>query len=380
MKSSVEQFKSDLYKCRRTRCGYCREGCPVFQEITYESVFAMGRNTTALAILTGVLKPSEAVVDRVLTCTLCRNCEEWCDLPLAKINKSLRAYLVERGFYDSNLFDVVSSIMKYSNPYLRPPAKRGDWIHTAFKANSKTLLYAGCTYSYFFPWSLKSLTTLLFKAKVQINYLSSRENCCGNLLLETGFRKEFEEVGRKNAELFSKLGINDIVTLCPACYEAFKKEYPEYFDFDFNVYHITEYIDRLISEDKIHINEDTIHINERYPKLVTYHDPCILARGLKIVNAPREIIKKIPGVELIEMPNTKFETRCCGAGGGMLASHPKIAIKIAERRIHEAEGTGADTLVTICPACELLFGKTIRRMKSKLKLIDLIDLLNLSVR
>ncbi len=89
---------------------------------------------------------------------------------------------------------------------------------------------------------------------------------------------------------------------------------------------------------------------------VTYHDPCDLARGMKIIDEPRKILEKL-GVEIVEMENSKLQSRCCGGGGGILISDPFLSDRIAKKRIEEALNTGVDTLVTSCPTCEQVLKK-----------------------
>ena len=177
------------------------------------------------------------------------------------------------------------------------------------------------------------------------------EQCCGSVLLRTGFTDEAQEQISKNLELF---GDETILTSCAGCYKTFKEDYP-----DLDVIHISQLLANLIKEGKFKLNNNNLN--------VTYHDPCHLARHCGEFEASREVIKA--SSNLIEMDNIKDKAVCCGAGGGVKSAYPKIAENLANSRLDEASKTGAEILITSCPFCKLNLNN------KKMEVLDLTEFL-----
>jgi Fe-S oxidoreductase len=116
----------------------------------------------------------------------------------------------------------------------------------------------------------------------------------------------------------------------------------------------------LVREGKLRI--------KRTSERMTYHDPCHLGRLGGVFDEPREIVEAV--ADLVEMPNNRYESRCCGAGAGLQSAFPKLSRDLASRRVEEAVATGATTLVTSCPFCE-----TQLRTVPGIKVVDLMELL-----
>ena len=169
-------------------------------------------------------------------------------------------------------------------------------------------------------------------------------------------------------EIFKNTGAKRIVTACAGCYSTFKNAYPELVDnFNLEVVHFSELLLELIKNGKLKLRETK-------SMKVTYHDPCHLGRHAEVYDAPREVIKSIPGGELIEMEHSGQDSQCCGGGGGYFTAFPENSVEIAEKRVSEAEETGADALVTTCPLCKTNLDLAIKRLDSNLGLYDLADL------
>ena len=132
-----------------------------------------------------------------------------------------------------------------------------------------------------------------------------------------------------------------------------------------------EYIDQLVGAGKIKFKDGT-------PMKVAYHDPCDLGRHLNIFEPPRELIKKIPGVTLLEFKNNRLLAKCCGGGGGMKAFNTELSGEIAYQRMLEALEVGADTVVSACPSCkanlQLEAAKLRKEKKGRIKVMDIIEL------
>jgi len=177
--------------------------------------------------------------------------------------------------------------------------------------------------------------------------------------LRVGQTDAFKELAAENAKKFKSLGIKKIVTACPGCYATLKKTIEE-FGTNIKVTHVAQEIADLTKSGKLRLKKST----ER----MTYHDPCHLGRLGGVFEEPREIVRAV--ATLVEMPNNRYEARCCGAGAGLQSAFPKLSRELAAKRIAEAKSSGATTLVTSCPFCE-----TQLRTVPGIRVVDLFELL-----
>lgn len=183
----------------------------------------------------------------------------------------------------------------------------------------------------------KATEEILKHAKIEYRILEN-EKCCGSFLLRTGFVEEAREVMERTLK---EIGNEKVVVSCAGCYKTFKKDYRDILGVNINVVHASELFSIIIK------NKDLKLLDKK----VTYHDPCHLGREMEEYDAPRNIISKT--ATLIEMNESREKSRCCGAGAGVRSAYPKIAQKIAETRIQDAEEVGAEIIVTSCPFCIL---------------------------
>jgi len=153
----------------------------------------------------------------------------------------------------------------------------------------------------------------------------------------------FKRLVRENIKTFIDSGVKKIVVSSPHCYHTFKNEYSE-FKVNFEVVHISQYLFELIKKGKLQFTKE-------YGKKVAYHDPCYLGRHNGIYEEPREVLRKIPGLELVEMPDSRQESLCCGMGGGRIWMETAKGERFSDLRLQQAIGVGAEVLVTACPYC-----------------------------
>jgi Fe-S oxidoreductase len=228
------------------------------------------------------------------------------------------------------------------------------------------------------------------------------EGCCGGRAYQMGYLEEAAKQARRNMDKLQKSGVKTLVTGCAECYFAYKVLYSRLgVKGDLEVVHITEYLAQLIRDGRLKPTRD---INLR----VTYHDPCHLGRlgeayipwqgqqrqkhvrvfdpprtfrrgTCGVYEPPREVLKSIPGIQMMEMDRTKEYAWCCGAGGGVKESNPDFAQWTAKERIKEAEATGAEVLVTACPHCESNFNEAIKVSGSILKVWDIVNLFDKAI-
>ncbi len=353
--SQLERYKEEIYHC--FRCGFCRELvlggahriCPIREELGFETTYARGRIGVARALLEGKIDYSDPLVERVYTCLGCYNCKAHCptkvDTP--SVVRAQRDEIYQRGDRKLKALDEIdSNIEKYQNPYGLSKKIRNQWAEGLDLPKRGDLLYfPGCATAYDRPEIARSLVKVLRRARIEVAYLGDEEVCCGIPELWNGNIQSAKALMDDNGRRFEAAGAKTILTSCPDCYNLFHHHYPGLSGKKpFRVIHITELLLDLL-------NQGRIAFEKEIKKRVTYHDPCRLGREAGIFEPPREILKRIPGIELVEMKRNREHSWCCGGGGVVNLVYPKLSIKIAKDRVQEAKETGAEMLVTCCPLC-----------------------------
>ncbi len=343
---TLEDYAEDIETCFGTSCNFCERGCPVYRVLNKKVYTSRGRNRAILGILKGKVKPSKELADAYYRCTLCGNCERWCALPDTKITRALREYLIEHGFENEAHKKLVENIEQTGNPYGESPATKHDWQNWfEFSNNSKTLFFAGCTMPLRQPEILKKGLELLDTSKLRVMADKDlQEPCCGSVLNRTGHTQAGKAQAAKLAQFIRDNDIHEIITACPGCLTTIQ-EILEDNNLDVTLKPMLAKLAEELTSGKIKVKPTG--------KKMTYHDPCHLGRLHGVFDAPRVIISKI-GV-LIEMPNNRYDSFCCGAGGGVRAGYSELSHDIGKIRVEEAKATGAEILVTACPFCERQF-------------------------
>jgi Fe-S oxidoreductase len=414
-------YQADMERC--SQCTYCEfvpfdqvkswkyaKGCPSIAYNYFMSYAARGRYAVALSLLKGKSDYSEKVKDIVYKCQTCGSCDVSCKVcrynlePVATWME-LRAKLVEDGQTLPQHVALVESIKKNGNILKLPRADRGKWaegldVKKIPEEKASVVFFAGCRYSYDHKLQkiARNTVSLLKKVGVDIGIMGKDEGCCGGRIFQMGYQKDFTACAESNIKAWKKAGVKTIVTSCSDCYHAFKRLYPSRLGSEFEVLHSVEYFDRLIKEGKIKFTKSV-------PMTITYHDPCHLGRkgepyvawngkekkiydqivvyepnkpryngAWGIYDAPRNVLKSIPGIELVEMERNREYAWCCGAGGGAREAYPEYSNWTATQRISEAKATGAEAIVSACPWCEMNFNDAIKTMGDNMKVLDVAEL------
>jgi Fe-S oxidoreductase len=417
---SLEEHLAESERCGQ--CSYCKwipldqikswrfaNGCPSIAFNNFNSYSARGRYLVSHSLLNGRSDYTDRVLDIVYKCVTCGSCDVSCKVsrynmePLEMIH-DLRIKLVEEGQLLPQHMVYIDHLRKEDNMMLKPKAERGHWADgldlkqiTAEPAD--VLFHAGCRFSFdetLWP-KVRAAAILLKKAGVDIGIMGAEESCCGGRVFNMGYKGEFIKFAENNLEAWKTAGVKTIVTSCSDCYHAFKRLYPS-LGSKFKVLHTVEYLDQLIKEGKIKLKNPV-------PLKVTYHDPCHLGRqgepfvpwegkekkiknqivvyeprkpryngAQGVYDPPRNILKSIPGLTLVEMERIREYAWCCGSGGGVKEAYPDFSSWTAGERILEAKSTGAEAIVSACGWCENNFKENIDQENDQMKVFDIAEL------
>lgn len=377
----LDDVKDHVFIC--TRCNSCKfiyrkylDSCPAGSYFVFEPYWASGKNWIARALLEGEYEMSESTAEKIYSCVLCGNCEQQCEQDvsdhLIEIFEALRAEAVEKGFGPMPAhLAFKESIEKEGNPYGEPREIRfaEAYVQKHIKDKAPVVYFMGCTAAYREKDLVQHTISVLEKMGIDFAILKD-EICCGSPLITTGQVDAAKTLAKQNIEAVKNASAKTLVTSCAGCFRTWATQYEKKFGLKlpFKVQHISEFI-----------KDNTKKLKMKYPgkKLkVTYHDPCHLGRHGGVYEAPRDVLKKLPGVELVEMPRNRELAWCCGAGAGVKSAFKDFALETAKKRVEEAEGTGARVLVTACPFCERNLGDAIKAMNSTLEIRDLVTLVD----
>lgn len=377
MENNLTSKKVDIYAC--LRCAFCYDFskigqyfmCPAFAGTGYESYTARGKMNLGRALVDGVIDYDADIAKRVYACTECGACEANClkYLDLLTVFTKMKEELAQLGLSPAGLLQSNESISQEGNIYQKPRSERFNWLQNKkyLDAESDTLLFIGCTPAYLRRQIARSAVNSLEKTGVDFA-ISSKEICCGHPYMAAGEIDKAKNIAQKTVDEFQKMGIQRIVFDCSGCQKMFQKDYPELLGkpLPFETVHYAQVINEQLSNEPVSFKS--------YPHKVTYHDPCTLGRHLGVYEEPREIINNIPGIELVEMPRNRNDGYCCGAGCLIKMYNNDLALKIGTERLCEAEETGAEAVISACPACQTNLLEAARHSGSKLKIMDITEL------
>ncbi|HEK9100963.1 (Fe-S)-binding protein [Bacillus pfraonensis] len=329
--------------------------------------------------------------EEIWACTTCRNCEDQCPVMNEHVDKiiDLRRYLVlTEGKMDAEAQRAMTNIERQGNPWglnrkERETWRQGDDEVTVPTVKEKTK--AGEEFEYLF-WvgsmgsydnrSQKiaiSFAKLMNKAGISFAILGNKEKNSGDTPRRLGNEFVFQEMATKNIEEFEKAGVKKIVTIDPHAYNTFKNEYPD-FGLQAEVYHHTELLEQWVKEGRL----EPVH---RIEETITYHDSCYLGRYNEVYEAPRNILKAIPGVNVVEMERNRETGMCCGAGGGLMWMEETTGSRINVARTEQALATSPSIIGTGCPYCLTMIsdGTKAKEVEEKVQTLDITEILERSV-
>ncbi|KGR80192.1 heterodisulfide reductase-related iron-sulfur binding cluster [Ureibacillus manganicus] len=329
--------------------------------------------------------------EEIWACTTCRNCEDQCPVMNEHVDKiiDLRRYLtMTEGKVNPDAQRAMNNIERQGNPWGINRKEKENWrdldptvkiptVKEATKSGEgfEYLLWVG-SMGAFDSRSQKialSFARLMNEAGVKFAILGNKEKNSGDTPRRLGNEFLFQELATANIEEFEKNDVKKIVTIDPHAYNIFKNEYKD-FGWEGEVYHHTELLYDLV-------NEGRLTLNHRVDETIVFHDSCYLGRYNDVYDPPREILKAIPGVKLVEMERNREEAMCCGAGGGLMWMEEHVGNRINVARTEQALATNASVISSGCPFCLTMLsdGTKAKEVEDKVGTYDVVELLEQSV-
>ena len=356
------------------KCGLCSATCPVGKELFLEKYTPRGKIQLAKRYAAGDLDISEHYRDIFAKCLLCGACSVTCPsgVELKEVLLGMREEIVRKVGIHPNVEPAMQSLVVNHNISDEENSERGDWRddinelpdHMYEKDRAEVVYFVGCVSS-FFPMVQsipQNMVRILEAADVDFSILAGKEWCCGFPLIGAGAPGKMGKLMEHNIEQIKGLGATKMVFSCPSCYRTWK----EYYNTDLELFHSTQFIQRLIMEGAVSLGE--LH------ETVTYHDPCDLGRNGGVFDAPREVLGSIPGLTLLELENSRAQSICCGGGGNLEMADSGLSGSVARNKVAEIQRTGAKTVVTSCQQCIRTIKGKVRREKVDLDVLDITDL------
>lgn len=327
------------------QCGLCDAVCP-WNRVREFSIRKIIRQAT--------FGLNEIEGEDIWRCTTCGRCPQHCPRGVRQIEVgiSLRRVATNYEVFPPSVRSARTaraSIISEGNPLQGERKKRADWAKDRavkpFTEGMEILYFVGCYLSYDPRMKKVAAATvdILNRAGIDFGILGAEENCCGESIRKTGSEELFKRLAKENIKTFIDNGVKKVLVSSPHCYHTFKNEYPE-FMVNFEVIHISQYLSGLIREGRLAFTKS-------YDRKVTYHDPCYMGRHNGVYDEPREILSRIPGLELVEMVDSREDSLCCGGGGGRIWMDTPQSERFSDIRLTQAKDAGANVLATSCPYC-----------------------------
>lgn len=394
----LAEYKAMQERC--SNCSYCKwipfdkvsnkrfaEACPSVGYYNFNTYSARGRFQLGLALVNGEQEIDEEIKRIADSCLSCGACDVSCkicryNLEPLEHNIAMKAEAVRAVGMLKGQQEAMASLAAEGTMFPgRRKEERTEWLEgvrvkKVLEEKCEVLFFPGCNYSYNrnLQPTAREILELLIESGADIGVLGEADSCCAGRAWQQGLEEDFGRQAEANVGLIRRSGVKTIVTPCADCMHALKRLYGPY-GLKVEVLHVVEYLERLVKEGKLHFSRE---VN----MTVTYHDPCHLGRQgeayvpwegkeKKILNqvhtweprrpryngaygiydAPRNLLKAIPGIKLREMTRIREYSWCCGAGGGCGKNDPELSKWTAGERMTEAMSTGAEAIVTACPWC-----------------------------
>ncbi|HEU5141021.1 MAG TPA: (Fe-S)-binding protein [Bacillales bacterium] len=331
--------------------------------------------------------------EEIWACTTCRNCEDQCPVMNEHVDKiiDMRRYLVMmEGKMDPEAQRAIQNIERQGNPWGLSRKERENWREgrdDIYVPTVKELKKEDKDFEYLF-WvgsmasydnrSQKiamSLAKVMNEAGISFAILGNKEKNSGDTPRRIGNEFLYQELAMKNIETFQKNGVKKIITTDPHAYNTFKNEYPDFgLDEDVEVYHHTEVLAKWVEEGRI---KPKYEVDET----ITYHDSCYLGRYNEVYEPPRDVLKAIPGVKIVEMDRNRKNGMCCGAGGGLMWAEERVGTRVNVARTEQALEKNPTVISSACPYCLTMLGDgtKAKEVEDNVQTLDIAEIVERSI-
>jgi heterodisulfide reductase subunit D len=395
-----EECGENVYLCYQ--CERCSSGCPTVPAMRY-------RPAQMMRLTQFGLEDRLAADASIWQCVGCDNCTQHCphNLSVRRLVEVMRQHVMQERYLVGGVDAVAppadeneilrtgvralgmlgERISAYHNVSGEDNAARLAWTDNLAEkpeglvrdGQAELAYFVGCV-SAMFPMSYgipQSFATVLGRAGVRFTTLGDEEECCGYPLLMAGQLRQAEPLIRHNVEQVRALGVPRVVTTCPSCYHMWRHTYAEVLGepLGFEVVHAAEVLAELVADEgrRLELTEP------RRTGVVTYHDPCDLGRKSGIFDAPREVLRRVPGYTFVEMQQSREHALCCGGGGNLETFEAELVQDVAARRVAQAAEVGANVLVSACPQCVRTLSKAARAQRLRIRVLDLTQFVEMAL-
>lgn len=374
-----------------TRCRECLAVCPVvqagFPDGAMERIAVWRQLVSPSARLLTLFgrSPSSdqdriALVSSLIRCTSCGACSVVCEsgISCAPLWESMMGAGREMGYADRAVEEIAGTVLRDHNPFGGTRGERSAWIPAAMEiADVAPIgLFVGCTTAFRQPELGQAALRILKRSGTEFCVLGERESCCGSILFRTGSWTEYRETVRAMIEDLEERGVTTLLVLCAGCVKTITLDWPRVYgrDLPFQALPFAVFLRDLVRDGRVRFGSDQA-------LRVVFHDPCHGGRHLvrelgeeTVFEAPREVLAAMPGLELMEFAQNREHQVCCGAGGGVRAQDPDLALKIGRAKVAEADGMGAAVIASTCPFCRRNLDDACKRAGSSCEILDLVQL------
>jgi heterodisulfide reductase subunit D len=314
----------------------------------------------------------------VYECTTCGACGQNCPVGIftQRLWPALRKEMVKRGLGPIGVqADLPKAVKSTGNPYEKPAVDRyRPWFPEQVRVADKADIayYAGCTGAYEAQPMVRGDALVMGAIGEPFTMLPPEEEvCCGFPLFITGQHDLLEDLVKRLVEGYRAKGVKTLVCSCPCCVNIMSRDWPAIYGrtLPFTIRHITQFVASSIRDGKLKLKKA---LHER----VIYHDPCYLTRGVGVIEEPREVLRSIPGLTLLEFERNGLNSRCCGSGGAARKVFHENAIKMGRLTIDEAVAKKADRLILSCPACYAKVNEAMQGHDKQIRITDIMELVS----
>lgn len=410
-------FTEELKKC--VKCGTCRAHCPLFIEIKGEPGSPRGRLALIKQLHEGKIKPTKELAEIVYTCLLCKTCAVECpsgvisdeiilasrdylnevmDQPAVK-KALLKGFLTHPGmlyacmtlaglyqkvgmhslFGKIKLYDLLpeklNACTKIMPDVSKKPARSRIPSVTPAKGEKKfkVAYFLGCATNHIYPEVPVAGVSVLSQNGCEVVTVEGVK-CCGMPHMAYGETETAKELAKHNMQILLKEDFDAIICDCASCSSTFKEMYPHIFEEGTPEHDKAKQLAAKTWDiSKFLVAKTGIKPGSKEQKVrVTYHDPCHLKRAQKVFKEPREVLKSIPGVEFVEMPNPD---RCCGSAGSFTIMHHDLSMKVLDKKINNAQKVKPEYVATSCPTCTMQLSYGLKKSGSQAKVVHPVQIL-----